>query len=235
MKNNRQGFFMKLYIIKDMTNGELGKQIHEKTLLLNKVLDNTTAAFELMRSQARNIMEYMSGEYPDEFEFEDRNHNEFEIRFGSDILVFMMHTNVFEFSRYHEVMRLPYIQQDKNRSFCGMINIYNFLTDSFDYNRDYDLGYLIGRVFIYMDNHYFVEGKREVGFLYSNFNTSLISEESTADIVRSAMEYANNFDLLTPPFDDVKEISVGEIRTTAASKGKITAKRLGFEFQQDKE
>ncbi|MBQ7985229.1 MAG: hypothetical protein IJ250_06300 [Bacteroidales bacterium] len=218
-----------------MTNGELGKQIHEKTLLLNKVLDNTTAAFELMRSQARNIMEYMSGEYPDEFEFEDRNHNEFEIRFGSDILVFMMHTNVFEFSRYHEVMRLPYIQQDKNRSFCGMINIYNFLTDSFDYNRDYDLGYLIGRVFINMDNHYFVEGKREVGFLYSNFNTSLISEESTADIVRSAMEYANNFDLLTPPFDDVKEISVGEIRTTAASKGKITAKRLGFEFQQDKE
>ncbi|MBO6118378.1 MAG: hypothetical protein J6P44_07540 [Bacteroidales bacterium] len=226
---------MKLYIIEDMTNGELGKQIHEKTLLLNKVLDNTTAAFELMRSQARNIMEYMSGEYPDEFEFEDKNHNEFEIRFGSDILVFMMHTNVFEFSRYHEVMRLPYIQQDKNRSFCGMINIYNFLTDSFDYNRDYDLGYLIGRVFINMDNHYFVEGKREVGFLYSNFNTSLISEESTADIVRSAMEYANNFDLLTPPFDDVKEISVGEIRTTAASKGKITAKRLGFEFQQDKE
>ena len=218
-----------------MTNGELGKQIHEKTLLLNKVLDNTTAAFELMRSQARNIMEYMSGEYPDEFEFEDRNHNEFEIRFGSDILVFMMHTNVFEFSRYHEVMKLPYVQQDKNRSFCGMINIYNFLTDSFDYDRDYDLGYLIGRVFVNKENHYFLEGKREVGMLYTNFNNSVIDGESVGNIIRSAMEYANNFDLLTPPFDEVKEISVGEIRTTAATKNKMTAKRLGFEFQQDRD
>ncbi|MBR1625738.1 MAG: hypothetical protein IJ681_01195 [Bacteroidales bacterium] len=218
-----------------MTNEELGKQIHKKTLLLNNVIEKTHETFSLMREQARQIMNYMSKQYPDEFFFEDKNQNEFEIRFGSDILVFIMHTNVFEFSRNHEVMRLPYIQQDKERSFCGMINIYNFLTDSFDYNRDYDLGYLIGRVFINKDNHYFIEGKREVGLLYSSFNTSEINAESVTDIIRSSMEYANNFDLLTPPFDEVKEISVGEIRTSAASKSKITAKRLGFEFQQDKD
>ena len=218
-----------------MTNEELGKQIHKKTLLLNDVIGKTHEAFSLMREQARQIMNYMSKQYPDEFFFEDKNQNEFEIRFGSDILVFIMHTNVFEFSRNHEVMRLPYIQQDKERSFCGMINIYNFLTDSFDYNRDYDLGYLIGRIFINKDNHYFVEGKREVGLLYSSFNSSEINADSITDIIRSSMEYANNFDLLTPPFDEVKEISVGEIRTSAASKNKMTAKRLGFEFQQDKD
>lgn len=217
-----------------MTNEELGQQIHTKTMLLNDVLDKTRKAFSLMRDQARQIMDYMSKKYPKEFVFEDKNQNEFKIRFGSDILVFVMHTNVFEFSRNHEVMRLPYIQEDKDRSFCGMINIYNFLTDSFDYNRDYDLGYLIGRVFVNKDNHYFIEGKREVGLLYTSFNTAIISEESVSDIVRSAMEYANNFDLLTPPYDEVKEISVGEIRTNAATKSKITAKRLGFEFQQDK-
>jgi hypothetical protein len=217
-----------------MTNEELGQQIHTKTMLLNDVLDKTRKAFSLMRDQARQIMDYMSKKYPKEFVFEDKNQNEFKIRFGSDILVFVMHTNVFEFSRNHEVMRLPYIQEDKDRSFCGMINIYNFLTDSFDYNRDYDLGYLIGRVFVNKDNHYFIEGKREVGLLYTSFNTAIISEESVSDIVRSAMEYANNFDLLTPPYDEVKEISVGEIRTNAATKNKITAKRLGFEFQQDK-
>ncbi|MBR1774034.1 MAG: hypothetical protein IJ759_00760 [Bacteroidales bacterium] len=216
-----------------MTTEELGQQIHKKTLLLNDVIDKTRTTFELMREQARQIMKYMSEKYPDEFFFEDKNQNEFEIRFGSDILAFIMHTNVFEFSRNHEVMRLPYVQQDKDRSFCGMINIYNFLTDSFDYNRDYDLGYLIGRVFVNKDNHYFIEGKREVGLLYSSFNKAEITEDSVADIIRSSMEYANNFDLLTPPFDEVKEISVGEIRTSAASKGKITAKRLGFEFQQD--
>lgn len=219
----------------EITNEELGIQIHKKTLLLNEVLKNTRTAFEMMRLQAKQIMAYMSKEYPKEFLFEDKNDKEFEIRFGSDILVFMMHTNVFEFSRYHEVMKLPYILQDKDRSFSGMINIYNFLTDSFDYNRDYDLGYLIGRVFVNKENHYFIEGKREVGMLYSSFNTSIINEQSISSIIRSSMEYANNFDLLTPPFDDVKEISVGEIRTTAATKNKMTAKRLGFEFQQDKD
>lgn len=218
-----------------MNDEELGKQIHEKTMLLNTVIDNTRKAFELMRQEAKEIMAYMSKEYPKEFVFTDKNTNEFEIRFGSDILIFMMHTNVFEFSRYHEVMKLPYVLQDKTRSFSGMINIYNFLTDSFDYDRNYDLGYLIGRVFVNKDNHYFIEGKREVGLLYSSFNTSIIDSDSVGSIIRSSMQYANNFDLLTPPFDEVKEISVGEIRSTAASKNKITAKRLGFEFQQDKE
>src|SRR5574344_329028 len=189
-----------------MTNEELGVQIHNKTNLLNDVLDNTKAAFELMRQTSKEIMDFMAKKYPKEFIFTDKKENEFEIRFGSDILIFMMHTNVFEFSRYHEVMKLPYVLQDKNRSFSGMINIYNFLTDSFDYNRDYDIGYLIGRVFINKENHYFIEGKREVGLLYSSFNTSIINKESVESIVKSSMEYANNFDLLTPPFDEVKEI-----------------------------
>jgi len=218
-----------------MNTEELGKQIHSKTLLLNSIIDNTKNAFDMMRSFSSKIINELSVTYPKEFVFTDKNEREFEIRFGSDILVFMMHTNVFEFSRYHEVMRLPYIQQDKNRSFSGVINIYNFLTDSFDYNRDYDIGYLIGRVFINKENHYFIEGKREVGMLYSNFNTSVINQESVESIVKSSMEYANNFDLLTTPFDEVKEITVEEIKNHVASKNHITAKRLGFVFQQDKD
>lgn len=218
-----------------MENKELGVQIHNKTTLLNNVIDNTKQAFELMRSTSKQIIEDFAKSYPKEFIFTDKGDFEFEIRFGSDILVFMMHTNVFEFSRYHEVMKLPYVLQDKNRSFSGMINIYNFLTDSFDYNRDYDIGYLIGRVFINKENHYFIEGKREVGLLYSSFNTSIVNEESIESIVKSSMEYANNFDLLTPPFDEVKEISVEEIKSATAFKSQITAKRLGFEFQQDKD
>lgn len=218
-----------------MNTEELGKQIHTKTLLLNGIIDNTKNAFGLMRSISKEIITKLSNDYPKEFVFSDRNEREFEIRFGSDILVFMMHTNVFEFSRYHEVMRLPYVQQDKDRSFCGVIQIYNFLTDSFDYNRDYDIGYLIGRVFINKENHYFIEGKREVGMLYSNFNTSMVNKESIESIVKSSMEYANNFDLLTPPFDEVKEITVGEVKNHVASRNHITAKRLGFVFQQDKD
>ena len=214
---------------------ELGKAIKQKTDLLDRVLSNTKETFALFRDTAKEIIDALKADYPNYFFFNDKSEAELEIRFGADILLFSMHTNVFEFSRMHEVMKLPYIKEDKERSFSGMINIYNFLTDSFDYNRDYDIGYLIGRVFINKEKHYFIEGKREVGLLYSSFNTSVVDKQSITSIIVSAMEYANNFDLLTPPFDQVKEITVGEIKQKTASKRFITAKRLGFEFQQDKE
>jgi hypothetical protein len=214
----------------------LCKKIVEKSNLLNTIENNTKEAFKNFKTTAQEIIKQMQKEAPGtKFVFQNKSEYEFEIRFGEDILIFTIHTNVFEFSRQHEVMKLPYVTQDKERSYCGMINIYNFLSDSFDYDRDYDIGYLIGRVFINKDNHYFIEGKREVGLLYSNFNTSIINKESIISIILSAMEYANNFDLLVPPFDEVKTISVGEIKLNSSEKRFITAKRLGFEFQQDRE
>lgn len=219
----------------NMEYKELGEAIKKKSDLLDSVLDNTKQTFRLFKSTAKEIIGSLQQMHPKYFFFTDKSEFEFEIRFGADVLLFTMHTNVFEFSRLHEVMKLPYIKEDKERSFSGMINIYNFLTDSFDYNRDYDIGYLIGRLFVNKEMHYFVEGKREVGLLYSSFNTSIINKESITSIVLSSMEYANNFDLLTPPFDEVKEITVGEIKQNTAAKRFVTAKRLGFEFQQDKD
>ncbi len=214
---------------------ELAEAIKQKTDLLNNVMQNNKTAFKLFKDTAKEIIEQMKSEHPKYFSFTDRGELEFEIRFGADILLFCQHTNCYEFSRNHEVMKLPYIKEDNDRSFCGMKDKYNFLASSFDYNRDYDIGYLIGRMFVNKENHYFIEGKREVGLLYSNFNTSVVDKESIASIILSAMEYANNFDLLTPPFDQVKEITVGEIKQNTATRRLITAKRLGFEFQQDKD
>lgn len=215
---------------------DLCDKIVKKTDLLKSVTDNTKEAFALFRETAQEIIKQMQEKSSaTKFIFQNKSELEFEIRFGSDILIFTMHTNTFEFSRQHEVMKLPYVTQDKERSYCGMINIYNFLTDSFDYDRDYDIGYLIGRLFINKENHYFIEGKREVGLLYSNFNTSVINKESIHKIILSSMEYTNNFDLLVPPFDEVKTISVGEMKLNSSAKRFVTAKRLGFEFQQDRE
>jgi hypothetical protein len=231
------GLFLK-YLIRHifMDTLNLCNQIAKKSSLLNSIVNNTKEAFLIFSKTAEEIIKEMQKTSPEtKFVFQNKSELEFEIRFGEDILIFTMHTNVFEFSRQHEVMKLPYVTQDKERSFCGMINIYNFLSDSFDYDRDYDIGYLIGRVFINKENHYFIEGKREVGLLYSNFNTSIINKESISSIILSSMEYANNFDLLVPPFDEVKTISVGEMKLNSSSKRIITAKRLGFEFQQDRE
>lgn len=212
--------------------------VFTKSLLKQQVYDSTKETFELFRTTTREIIDLFKQERQQSgknvrFEFTDRGDFEFEVKFGGDVLLFMMHTNVFEFSRNHEVMKTPYIRENPNRSFCGVIHIYNFLADSFLYQRDNDLGYMIGRVFVNAEKHYFIEGKRELGMLYNNFNNSLISSETVQNIVESAIEYTTNFDLLTPPYDEVKLVSVGEMRTNFDKKSLVTGKRLGFHFQAD--
>ena len=132
-------------------------------------------------------------------------------------------------------MKTSYIREDAIRSYCGVINIYNFLSDSFKYNRVNDIGYLIGRVFINREKHYFIEGKREIGMLYNNFAQSLINNQSARQILESAIRYTVNFDLLTPPYDAVKEVSVFDMQTTIDNIKLQTGKRLGFKFQADQE
>jgi len=169
------------------------------------------------------------------YEFEERGDFEVKFTFGGDILIFVMHTNVFEFPRDHIVMKTSYVKEDINRSYCGVINIYNFLADSFRFNRINDIGYMIGRIFVNKDSHYFIEGKRELGFLYSNFVDKIINKEAITKIVESAMLYTIKFDLLTPPFDQVKEVSVQDMKNRLDNMKIKTGKRLGFRFQGDHE
>ena len=214
--------------------------VFDKNDLKRKVFMATSEAFELFRRTTREMIEEFRKQKVADgrdvlLEFADHGDFEFECRFGSDVLVFCMHSNVFEFSRDHQVMKSTYIREDNRRSYCGVIRIYNFLADSFTYQRDQDVGYMIGRVFVNCENHYFIEGKRELGMLYNNFNTSLITNESVQGIVESAIEYTTNFDLLTPPYDEVKVVSVGEMRNDMDKKLMPTGKRLGFRFQADTE
>jgi len=114
-----------------------------------------------------------------------------------------------------------------------IINIYNFLGDSFKYKRINDIGYLIGRVFVNKDMHYFIEGKREIGYLFRSFDIAFMDDQAAKTIITSAIRYALNFDLLTPPYEEVKILSVYEIQTTLDNMKIKTGKRLGFRFQAD--
>ncbi len=217
---------------------ELFTHLKEKGQLKQDVFDNTLTSFKSLKSAAEELANtYQSsgidstGRVP--FTFNNKGDFEFEVRFGGDILLFMMHSNVFEFPRNSDLFKTMYLKKDKNRSYCGIINIYNFLGDSFKYNRMNDLGYLIGRIFINKERHYLLEGKRELGLLYNNFETDVLDEVHASQILRSAIEYTVNFDLLTPPYQAVQQISVYDIRTTLDNMQLKTGKRLGFKFQAD--
>ncbi|MDD4373890.1 MAG: hypothetical protein PHG67_08240 [Bacteroidales bacterium] len=224
----------------EKTRDELFKTLISKSTLKQDVYANTFAGLRLFKS----VIEELTKDYLVKFEtmkthrnitFENRYRGDFEIelKFGGDILLFLMHTNVFEFNRDHEIMRTPYIREDRERSYCGIINIYNFLSDSFKYNRYNDIGYLIGRVFINKENHYFIEGKRELGLLLNNFSKNELNRASATDLVEAAITYTINFDLLTPPYEAVKLVTVNEMKNTLDAISMKTGKRLGFQFQAD--
>lgn len=210
--------------------GRLKQQVYRNTLdsikLIKKVIADLQTEYQKTYSNDRQAIPFIQ---------KDMGEFEVQLQFAGDVLIFNMHTNVFEFSRYHEVMSTNYIREDKSRSYCGIINIYNFLADSYKYDRVNDVGYLVGRIFINKDKCYFIEGKREVGMLYNNFGQEVLDESTARKIVESAIMYTINFDLLTPPFDAVKEISLSEMRSIADSYTLKTGKRLGFKFMADKD
>lgn len=217
---------------------ELVNSFIRKSSLKQDVYFKTLEVFRQFKAESgmfisQNKDKVLKSKYPLLFEFRERGDFQFELRFGSDILIFMMHTNVFEFPRDHEVMKTEYIREDKFRSYCGNIMIFNFLADSFKYNRQNDLGYLIGRVFINRELHYFVEGKREVGLLYNNFGHSVMDLKTIRSIIHSSILYTINFDLLTPPFDSLKEVSQAEMQSQLDTMSIRTGKRIGFRFQAD--
>lgn len=219
---------------------DLFEGIQKKASFKQQIYRLTLESFHMLKVILKEMSEEFSNRFRGEkfqipFEFRDRGEFEAELKFGGDVLIFMMHTNIFEFSRDHEVMKTSYVKEDPNRSYCGVIMIFNFLADSFKYNRENDIGYMIGRIFINKDSHYFIEGKREIGQLYNNFQSSVLDKAVARQIIESAIRYTINFDLLTPPYENMKEVTVADIQTTLDNMKIVTGKRLGFRFQGDHE
>jgi hypothetical protein len=218
----------------------LMQAIIEKGGLKQEVYLNTLGVFNTFKQVTEGFFNSNKGAIkkaplPLLFEYSDRSKFEFQLKFGSDILIFFMHSNVFEIPRDHPVMKTRYIAEDKRRSYCGIIHIFNFLADSFRYNRTNDIGYCIGRLFVNRESHYFTEGKREIGLLYNNFAGNILDRKAIETVLFSSIQYTLNFDLLTPPYENIKEVTVAEMQTTLDSMSISTGKRLGFRFQADTE
>lgn len=209
-----------------------------KSNIKQLVFDNNEVVFSLMKKTLTEITDDYNKQLTDlkervRLEFTD--HGEFiaKLRVAGDMLVFSMHSNIFEFDREHKVWETDYVKTDPLNSYCGIINIYNFLDDSFRYNRMDDLGYLIGRIFVNKNNHFFVEGKRQMGFHFKNFGKRLLDKSAMRSILAKAMAYALEFDLLVPPYDAVKIASVGQMTEKMHISQIQTGKRLGFQFNSD--
>ena len=168
-----------------------------------------------------------------EVSYEESGDFDAKLKFSGDTLLLHMHSNIFDFDSSHQIHKTSYVKEDKMRSFCGVINIYNFLSDSLKYNRLNDAGFLIARIFINKDNHFFVEGDKQLGFLFNDFVNQQIDKVKICKIIDTAMIYALNFDLQTPNFNDVKVVSLHQILDINNNHKIKTSKRLGFKFSSE--
>ena len=166
-----------------------------------------------------------------EIVFYDRGEFESELKFSGDSLVIAMHTNTFTFTDDHPIHKLPYVKEDPKRAYCGLIQIYNFLSDSIKYNRVYDYGYLIGRIFVNAENKFFIEGKDRLDFGINDYHKQEFSDEVIQKIISDSMLYCIDFELLTPPFEQSSVITLEEKQLNHTSSGMSTRKRIGFEFK----
>ena len=205
-----------------------------------KVFDNTYSTFKVLNQVVLNLAEEYNTllkETDDNvaIDYTQKSEYETELHVGGDMLIFNMHTNIFDFDKSHKIWKSNYVQSNEMSSYVGIISIFNFLFDSFKYNRQDDIGYLIGRIFINKDKHFFVEGKRQLGFLYDDFSNSWIETLTIRKIIESAILYTLDFDLLVPPYDKVKAVTVSQIQRKMKNSLLKTGKRVGYKFYVDNE
>lgn len=211
--------------------------IIRKSTLKQRVFDNTFAAFNELKETLFEMASEMDDELDGKLdrrvrlEYRDRGKFEAQLQVANDILIFQMHTDVFEFDANHLIWQNPYVQSDRENSYCGLINIYNFLSDSFKFNRNADEGYLIGRIFINRERRYFVEGKQQTSMRAMNFGKAEIDREALIGILEPAIWFALNFDLLMPPYEDNKRVTVDQFNTKMDNSKFVTGKRLGYDFE----
>lgn len=212
--------------------------LNSKSALKMEVFAKSKVVFAAFKEELKKVAKALEKGVADskgviEIEYIERGEYEAELRFAGDVLIFYLHTNIFRFEKDHPLNKTSYIKKDPARNFYSMISVYNFLSDSFRYNRTNDLGYLIARLFVNREQHFFVEGQQPVDFKQKDFGKGVIDSKAMRNIIEEAILDTLDFDLLTPPYDQVKEVTVDAMKEATNYLKLKTGKRMGFTFQTD--
>ncbi|MBK6892637.1 MAG: hypothetical protein IPH00_05750 [Flavobacteriales bacterium] len=209
-----------------------------KSGMKQDVYGKTMEAF----TQLKEVLQELAGELGEAVtkkdprlvvEYTDQGALSARLKAAGDTVIFTMHSNVFLLDQSNSLWKTSYLTDDNTRGYFGVINIYNFLSDSFVYDRERDLGYLVARVFLNKEGHFFVQGKKQLGFLYNDLADNVLDRDRMKALLCSVVLYVLDFDLLAPPYDQVSQVTVEEMKQMDAHSMLSTGKRLGFRFQAD--
>jgi hypothetical protein len=213
-----------------------------KDLLLNKaalkqnIADDTERVFQDFKEAVKTELEALRKVVKDErirLNCKEIGKYEKHAYIGSDVLVFHLHNNVFRLPDDNPLWGTEYYKENEANGYFGIIYIYNFLAESFVQNRVNDQGYLIGRIFMNHERHFFIEGKGQLGYLFRDAENMTLTKDAIKLIVQMAFVFAIEFDLLIPPYEFVSELTVGEMQVISNNLQMQTGKRLGFKMNAE--
>ncbi len=214
------------------------KLLVEKGTLKQKIFDNTLETLRLIKQISRQLETELNSQLTHvkdaRINLRFRNISPFqaELKVAGDLLVFFMHSNIFKFNEKTKPWKNEYLKNDPLNAYVGIIRIYNFLADSFKYNRTEDLGLLLTRIFVDKNKNLWLEQ------LTLNNKTVFSSEPLpiTPELIRQILEqnilFAMNFDLEVLDYETVKLTTVNDI-IEARKIGSPTGKIVGFNPPQN--
>lgn len=214
--------------------------LRSKSVVKQQVFEQTKMVFKdlklILEDLQKEFNNDLLSDLPDsiKLKYRERGPFEVELKVAGDLLIFSMHSNIFQFDRNHPIWTTDEVKQNSGNSFSGVIRTYNFLSDSFKYNRTQDLGYLVSRLFINQKGCFMIEGKRQNDNDKSNgFSANPIGYSDLRAIVLNSIFYTLQFELLVPPYDQVKIASVEQMHDKITHSKMKTGKRVGFKFNSD--
>ncbi|MFM2376969.1 MAG: hypothetical protein RLZZ165_2066 [Bacteroidota bacterium] len=190
---------------------EIVATLSDKAALKQHIHRSTVRVFQMLKTIAADMEQKLSERvagigHSVQTEFTEEGEFEFQLKLGEDVLMFSMLPNILTLGEGHVLSKSAYIQEDPHRGFFGMITIYNFMADSVRYNRLNDAGYLLARMMVNGEDHYYIEGIRQLYFMHPDIGANVVNEANLRELVQSAILLAVEEDLQAPTFQDIQVV-----------------------------
>lgn len=215
--------------------GFLQRQIQTTATLKKNIWNLALDMFANMKKETSGLVNEIlmkSKDFPDiEIEYKEIDALEFNLKFGSDVLIFALQTNIVTFNTAHPLMKTKYLQEKKDLRYFAQVMIYDFLSDSIKYDRTEDLGYLLARVLINGENHFMVEGAQGLNYLINGIEHIEATSENLSLLVKKTMAVAIDSDLFGPDFKQIQYITLGQ--KIAKNKEIGHGQKIGFQMNND--
>ena len=209
-----------------------------KSSVKQQTYRNVMDVFKGLKKQAISLIEVINSKTDTKDEdiilsVNEISDQEFHVKVAGDLLVFFLHTNVITLSDEYAYNKSPYVQENAARKYLGQINVYNFMADSFKYNRLNDPGYLLARLMVNFERRFIAEGDRQIKFMFESVSGKPIENTDLNIFLQLIISQAIENDLVVPPFQKIRNISVQQKMAQTALLG--AGNKIGFQMRSQDE